>query len=99
MTQATTLKQLDEVVVSATVVLSSPSSGENVEKHFQNLQTLLTSTEQPVINDSNITEEDFVVGYPPENFRFASLVFQCWVLSKFLVIYVGLFFSVFEGSF
>lgn len=56
MTQATTLKQLDEVVVSATVVLSTPSSGEN---------------------DSNITEKDFVVGYPPENFRFASSVFQC----------------------
>lgn len=74
MTQATTLKQLDEVVTSATVVFSSTSSGENVEKHFQNLQTLLTSTAQPVINDSDITAEDFAVGFPFENFKFTCLV-------------------------
>ena len=61
MTQATTQKQLDEVVVSATVLFSSPRSGENVEKHFQNLQTLLTAATQPAIDDSSIAQEDFVV--------------------------------------
>jgi len=64
MTQATTLEQLDEVVVSAAVVLSSPSSGDNVEKHFHNLQTLLTSSAELVMKDSNITDEDFDVSYP-----------------------------------
>ncbi len=64
MTQATTLQQLDEVVVSASVVLSSPSSGENVEKHFHNLQKELTSTAQPVIKDSDVIDEDFEVSYP-----------------------------------
>lgn len=67
MTQATTLKQLDEVLGSATVVFSSPRSGENVEKHFQNIQTLLTAASQPVIDESCIAEEDFVVGNLLEN--------------------------------
>lgn len=66
MTQATTLKQL-EVLGSATVVFSSPRSGENVEKHFQNIQTLLTAASQPVIDESCIAEEDFVVGNLLEN--------------------------------
>lgn len=67
LTQATTLKQLDEVLGSATVVFSSPRSGENVEKHFQNIQTLLTAASQPVIDESCIAEEDFVVGNLFEN--------------------------------
>lgn len=66
LTQATTLKQLD-VLGSATVVFSSPRSGENVEKHFQNIQTLLTAASQPVIDESCIAEEDFVVGNLFEN--------------------------------
>lgn len=66
LTQATTLKQL-EVLGSATVVFSSPRSGENVEKHFQNIQTLLTAASQPVIDESCIAEEDFVVGNLFEN--------------------------------
>lgn len=66
LTQATTLKQL-EVLGSATVVFSSPRSGENVEKHFQNIQTLLTAASQPVIDESCIAEEDFVVGNLLEN--------------------------------
>lgn len=58
------LKQLDEVVVSATVLFPSPCSGENVEKRFQNLQTLLTAAAQPVLDDSSIAQEDFVLGNP-----------------------------------
>lgn len=61
MTQATTLKELDEEVVSATVLLSSPCSSENVEKHFHNLQRLLTAAAQPHLDDLGIAEEDFVV--------------------------------------
>ena len=41
MTQATTLKDMDEVGISAAMVFSSSHSGRNVEKHFQNLQRLL----------------------------------------------------------
>lgn len=48
------------VIGSATNVLLSPCSGENVEKHFQNLQTLLTAADKPA-DDSYIAEEDFVV--------------------------------------
>lgn len=49
MTQATTLNDLDELVISAAVVFSSSHSESNVEKHFQNLQkqdivTLMTQS-------------------------------------------------------
>ena len=67
MTQATTLKQLDKVLGSATVLFSRPRSGENVEKHFLNIQTLLTAASQPVIDESCFAEEDFVVGNLFEN--------------------------------
>ena len=35
MTRASTLKELDEVVISANMVFSSSHSGQNVEKHFK----------------------------------------------------------------
>ncbi|KAI4798480.1 hypothetical protein KUCAC02_022031 [Chaenocephalus aceratus] len=70
MTQTTTLKELDQVVVSATVLLASPCSGENVEKHFKDLQTLLTAVAQPVIDDSGIAEEDFVNDLDPTPFDY-----------------------------
>ena len=41
LTTATTLEDLDDMVQSAAVVFSSPSSGANVEKHFQNIQSWL----------------------------------------------------------
>lgn len=41
LTTAKALKDLDEMVESAAVVFSSPSSGENVEKHFNDLQSKL----------------------------------------------------------
>ncbi|XP_034551979.1 uncharacterized protein LOC117821656 [Notolabrus celidotus] len=40
-TTATTLEDLEDMVQSATVVFSSPSSEANVEKHFHNLQKWL----------------------------------------------------------
>lgn len=41
LTTASTLEDLDDVVQSAAVVFSSPCSGANVEKHFNNLQSWL----------------------------------------------------------
>lgn len=40
-TTASTLEELDDMVQSAAVVFTSPSSAAIVEKHFQNLQTWL----------------------------------------------------------
>ncbi|XP_019720910.1 uncharacterized protein LOC109513130 [Hippocampus comes] len=45
-TTATTLQALDDMVLSATVVFSSPCSGQNVEKHFKNLQLLMQDKRQ-----------------------------------------------------
>lgn len=42
MTQASTLQELKEIIVSANMVFSIFHSGEKVEKNFQNLQVLLT---------------------------------------------------------
>lgn len=38
LTSAATLMEMDDIITSMTVLFSSPQSGENVEKHFQNLQ-------------------------------------------------------------
>ncbi len=38
LTRAATLMEMDDIITSMTVLFSSPQSGENVEKHFQNLQ-------------------------------------------------------------
>ena len=61
MTQATTLKDMDEVVISAAMVFSSSHSDRNVEKHFQNLQRLLLKAGHTGSDDTNIVEQDFVV--------------------------------------
>lgn len=61
MTRMTTLQELDEAVVSAAVLFGSAHSGRSVEKHFQNIQALLTATKQPDMDDNAVTEEDFVV--------------------------------------
>lgn len=41
----------------------------------------MTAAAQPVIDDSGIAEEDFVVGNPLENCKNKYLVLHCWVLS------------------
>lgn len=58
MTQATTLNDLGELVISAAVVFSSSHSESNVEKHFQRL---LTKAGHCDIDDTIIVEQDFVV--------------------------------------
>lgn len=44
LTTASTLQELDDLVQSVAVVFSSPCSGQNVEKHFKNLQLWLQKT-------------------------------------------------------
>ena len=61
MAQATTLNELDDIVRSTTVVFSSSCSGQEVEKHFHNLQTL-TRAGPPEIDERGTEEENFVVG-------------------------------------
>lgn len=38
LTRAATLREMDDIITSMTVLFSSPQSGENMEKHFLNLQ-------------------------------------------------------------
>ncbi|KAL7849581.1 hypothetical protein SRHO_G00212040 [Serrasalmus rhombeus] len=59
LTSASTLAELDEMLLSCTVLFSSPCSSENVEKHFKNLQTMLTAFGVSTVNDSSIVAEDF----------------------------------------
>lgn len=60
MTQAFTLLELDEIIISANMVFSSSHSGENVEKHFENLQVLLTKA-GPCVEDESIATVDYEV--------------------------------------
>ena len=62
MTQVSTLKQLDEVVISANMVFSSSHSAANVEKHFRNLQVLLTKG-GPCAEDTLITNQNYEVSF------------------------------------
>ena len=63
LTSAKSLCDLDDMLESAAVVFSSPSSGANVEKHFANLQSWLkrkgTQIEETV--KSEINAEDLKV--------------------------------------
>lgn len=74
MTQATTLHELDDIVRSTTVVFSSLCSGQEVEKHFQNLQQILTRAGPPEIDENTIEEENYVVG---DKFSKWRIVFCC----------------------
>ena len=56
MTQARTMHELDDVVISTAVIFSRV----NVEKHFQNLQVHLQGIDQ-AIDEAKIEEEEFGV--------------------------------------
>lgn len=58
---STSLKQMDEVLLSATVVFSSPCSGDNVEKHYNNLVVLMQQVGKLEIEEQNIVAEDYKV--------------------------------------
>ncbi len=61
LTTASSLVEFDEMLTSCTVMFSSPCSSENVEKHFNNIQTLLTTIGESADDDSNIVSEDLEV--------------------------------------
>jgi hypothetical protein len=58
---ASTLKQMDEVLLSATVVFCSPCSGDNVAKHYNNLLVLMQQVGTLDVDEQNITAEDYKV--------------------------------------
>ncbi|XP_028991434.2 uncharacterized protein LOC114846544 isoform X3 [Betta splendens] len=60
MAQATTIEELEEIIVSAAVVFSSSHSGKKVEKHFKNLQLIMTQGGRTDIEDSSIVEQEFM---------------------------------------
>jgi len=61
LTTARSIVEFDEMLLSSTVIFSSPCSSENVEKHFNNIQTLLTNIGESVVDDSSIVPEDLEV--------------------------------------
>lgn len=64
LTTASSLEDLDDMVESAAVVFSSPSSGANVEKHFNRLQSWLKKTGTPELDEtakSHQSSEDLTV--------------------------------------
>lgn len=63
LTTASSLQELDDMVRSAAVVFSSPCSGTNVEKHFNNIQSLLTREKFQIedMGKSKINSEDLKV--------------------------------------
>ncbi|KAG7999432.1 hypothetical protein GBF38_000022 [Nibea albiflora] len=56
MSQAQTMVELEDLFISASIVFSSPCSGPNVKRHFDNLQLLLQGQD---IDDCEAEEEDF----------------------------------------
>ncbi|KAL6478911.1 hypothetical protein MHYP_G00123440 [Metynnis hypsauchen] len=58
LTSANTMVELEEMVTSATVVISSPCVGENVEKHFQNIKTMLAFLGDLYLVESKVSAED-----------------------------------------
>ncbi|XP_059190873.1 uncharacterized protein LOC131973047 [Centropristis striata] len=68
MTQASTLRELDELVLSTNVVFSSSHSGDNVSKHFENIQMLLTKN-RPCPEDSSLTSQGYENDVGPTPFQ------------------------------
>jgi len=61
LTTASSIVEFDEMLLSCTVIFSSPCSSENAEKRFNNIQTLLTSSGESAFDDSSIVPEDLEV--------------------------------------
>ncbi|KAL0148846.1 hypothetical protein M9458_055855, partial [Cirrhinus mrigala] len=54
-----TLKEMDEVLSSSTVLFCSPCSEANVAKHYNNLQLLMQKRGTFELDDKNIVAEDY----------------------------------------
>ncbi|CAK6982373.1 PREDICTED: uncharacterized protein LOC109641528 [Scomber scombrus] len=61
LTSARSIGELDEILHSCTVIFSSPCSSGNVEKHFNKIQTMLTTIGDSADDDSSIVAEDLEV--------------------------------------
>nr|XP_055052042.1 uncharacterized protein LOC129437773 isoform X2 [Misgurnus anguillicaudatus] len=57
-TTANSIVEFDEMLLSCSVIFSSPCSSENVKKHFNNLQAMLTTIGESAVDDSSIVPED-----------------------------------------
>ena len=58
---STTLKEMDEVILSATVLFCSPCTGDNVSKHYSNLQVLMQQMGTFEVEEEKIVAEDYKV--------------------------------------
>jgi len=57
----TTLREMDEVLSSSSVLFCSPCSGPNVAKHYRHLQLLLQQRWTFDLDEKNIIAEDYKV--------------------------------------
>ncbi|XP_042345228.1 uncharacterized protein LOC121945214 isoform X2 [Plectropomus leopardus] len=69
LTSATSITEFDEMLLSCTVIFSSPCSSENVQKHFDNIQTMLTSIDDSAADDINIAPYDLEDIFSPTPFE------------------------------
>ncbi|XP_056602872.1 uncharacterized protein LOC130419888 isoform X2 [Triplophysa dalaica] len=58
LTTARSIAEFDDMLLSCTVIFSSSCSSENVEKHFNNIQALLTTVGESVVDDNSIVSVD-----------------------------------------
>lgn len=61
LTSATSISEFDGILLSCTVIFSSPGSFENVLRCFDNIQMMLTKTDDSAVDDSNIAPDDLEV--------------------------------------
>ncbi|RXN13015.1 hypothetical protein ROHU_009919 [Labeo rohita] len=69
LTTASSIVEFDEMLLSCTVIFSSPCSSENVEKHFNNIQNWLTTIGESVVDESSIVPEDLEDTFSPTPFQ------------------------------
>nr|XP_019961581.1 PREDICTED: uncharacterized protein LOC109641528 [Paralichthys olivaceus] len=69
LTSASSIGELDEMLLSCTVIFSSPCSSENVEKHSNNIQTMLTTIGDSTVDDSSVVPEDLEDTFGPTPFQ------------------------------
>ncbi|XP_039679701.1 uncharacterized protein LOC120573877 isoform X2 [Perca fluviatilis] len=77
LTSAATLMEMDDIITSMAVLFSSPQSGDNVEKHFQNLQNRLQTIGFSESSDrAENAENDFEInlGHTTFHTHFAEIV-------------------------
>lgn len=61
LTYTSSIGEFDEVLLSCTVIFSSPCSSGGFEKHLNNIQAKLTTIGDSTVNDSSIVAEDLEV--------------------------------------